>query len=173
MTIAVAHARETGAGCLPVRFESLTLLPFAPLLPLDEEELLHRGARRFVVPDNPGIGYPCRVSLAFARAGEEVLLVNHRHLDLATTPYRAEGPVFVRKNAQPYTRVGDYPEIVMQREMAVRAYDAAGMMIEAELAAKSELIALTEQWLGRGDVAHVDYHSARRGCFFCRVRCAQ
>lgn len=170
MTIALVKTHDVHAGSLPVRFESLTLHPFADLLTLGDEELLRRGARRFIVPENPGIGYPCRVSLAFARAGEAVLLVNHRHLDLSTTPYRAEGPVFVREGAKAYARTGDYPEIIMQREMAVRAYDAAGMMIEAELAAKDGLIELTEQWLRRADVAHVDYHSARRGCFFCRVR---
>ncbi len=170
MTIALAKNRDMLAGGLPVRFESLTLHPFVDLLALGDDELLRCGARRFIVPENPGIGYPCRVSLAFARAGEAVLLVNHRHLDQPTTPYRAEGPVFVRESASAYARNEEYPEIIMQREMAVRAYDAAGMMVEAELAGKDDLIDLTERWLTRADVAHVDYHSARRGCFFCRVR---
>lgn len=154
----------------PLRFESLAPGPFSALFELGDAELARRGARRFIVPADPGIGYPCRVSLAFATAGEEVLLVNHRHLDLATTPYRAEGPVFVRRGVAAYARTEAFPDIIMQREMAVRAYDRDGMMIEAELAAKADLIALTGQWLGRGDIAHVDYHSARRGCFFCRVR---
>ncbi|HRE19577.1 MAG TPA: DUF1203 domain-containing protein [Rhabdaerophilum sp.] len=164
-----AHSIRDLSQPLAIRVQSLAAEPFIDLFALGDAELVQRGARRFVVPENPGIGYPCRVSLAFARAGEEVLLVNHRHLDLATTPYRAEGPVFVRRAARAYAQTRDYPEIVMQREMAVRAYDASGMMVEAELAAKTDLVALTEEWLRRGNVDHVDYHSARRGCFFCRV----
>jgi hypothetical protein len=153
-------------------FESLRPEPFAPFFALSDAELVARGMRRVIAPDNPGIGYPCRVSLAFARAGEELLLVNHRHLDRATTPYRAEGPVFVRRGVPVFAGREAYPEIIMQREMAVRAYDHEGMMIEAELAAKDDLVRLTEEWLARPAIAHVDYHSARRGCFFCRALAA-
>jgi hypothetical protein len=154
---------------IAIRVESLAPDAYAPLFALSEAELMARGMRRTIAPDNPGIGYPCRVSLEFARAGEELLLVNHRHLDRSTTPYRAEGPVFIRRDAVK-ARHDVYPEIILQREMAVRAYDHAGIMAEADLAAKGDLIALTETWLARPDVAHVDFHSARRGCFFCRIR---
>lgn len=150
--------------------EALDYAPFAPLFALSDEALLARGARRIIVPANPGINYPCRVSLAYPRAGEELILANHRHLDLPTTPYRAEGPVFVRKNAPAFRWDGRFPEIIMQREMAVRAYDRAGIMLEAELAEKADLVALAGGWLARPDIAHVDIHSARRGCFFCRIR---
>jgi len=170
MTVTAIRIADTRPQSLPVRFESLQPGPFAPLFALSDAELLACGMRRYVAPDNPGIGYPCRVSLAFAKAGEELLLVNHRHLDMPTTPYRAEGPVFIRKGVTAYAQSGEYPEIIMQREMSVRAYDHAGIMIEADLAAKDDLVAMTEQWLARADVAHVDYHSARRGCFFCRAR---
>lgn len=153
--------------------ESLAYAPFAALFALDDAELERIGARRMIATEVPGFGYPCRVSLAFAKAGEELLLVNHRHLDMPTTPYRAEGPIFVRRDAQEFGRSAQFPEIVMKREMAVRAYDHAGIMVEAELAGGEALKALAAEWLARPEIAHVDIHSARRGCFFCRVRRAE
>ncbi|MCU0818529.1 MAG: DUF1203 domain-containing protein [Beijerinckiaceae bacterium] len=164
------HAPERADATFALRFESLRPEPFAPLFLLSDDELFDRGMRRVIASPVPGINYPCRVSLDFPQGGEELLLVNHRHLDRDTTPYRAEGPVFVRRLAQAYARLDEFPPIILQREMAVRAYDAEGMMIEADLAAKEELKVLTRVWLARADVAHVDFHSARRGCFFARVR---
>lgn len=162
-------APERADATFALHFESLRPEPFSPLFLLSDAELFDRGMRRVIASPEPGIHYPCRVSLDYPQGGEELLLVNHRHLDRGSTPYRAEGPVFVRRLAKAYAATGEFPPIILQREMAVRAYDAEGMMIEADLAAKDELKALTRAWLGRPDVAHVDFHSARRGCFFCRV----
>jgi hypothetical protein len=149
--------------------EALAPEDYAALFVLSDAELHARGIRRTFATENPGISYPCRVSLDFASAGEELLLLNHRHLDVSTTPYRAEGPVYVRRVATQFRFMGEWPAIIMQREMAVRAYDREGIMVEADLAAKDDLKALTLAWLARPDVAHVDFHSARRGCFFCRM----
>lgn len=171
MTLAQA-AFFPHADAARLRFESLRPETFAPLFTLSDPALFDRGMRRVIAPDNPGINYPCRVSLDYPVAGEELLLVNYRHLDQPTTPYRAEGPVFVRRLAKAYAGGAMFPPIIMQREMAVRAYDRAGMMIEADLAAKEALVAMTLAWLARDEVAHVDFHSARRGCFFCRAYAA-
>jgi hypothetical protein len=171
--MSVAILRQSERARLVLAFESLRPEPFAPFFTFTDTDLVARGMRRVIAPADPGIGYPCRVSLAFARAGEELLLVNHRHLDIATSPYRAEGPVFVRRGAPSFAQGGAYPEIIMRREMAMRAYDHAGMMVEAELAEKDVLVRLTEEWLERPEIAHVDFHSARRGCFFCRARAAR
>lgn len=149
--------------------EGLDPAPFAPLFTLSDEELAVRGIRRVFAPDNPGIGYPCRVSLDFPKAGEELLLLNYRHLDKPTSPYHAAGPVFVRRNARRYARSGLYPPIVMQRMMSLRAYDAEGMMLAAEIAEKDGLKAQVNEWFTRPDIAHVDIHSMWRGCFFCRI----
>ncbi|MGL5448010.1 MAG: DUF1203 domain-containing protein [Rhabdaerophilum sp.] len=146
--------------------------PFQPLFALDDAELHQHGIRRMFAPHEAGIGYPCRISLAFAQAGEELLLLNYRHLDYAHSPYRAEGPIFIRRQATQFRWQGEWPEIVMQRAMSVRAYDHEGIMVEADLAEKDVLKGLASEWLARSDVAHVDIHSARRGCFFCRLTAA-
>ncbi len=165
-----AFAADVSAVPLPVVVEALSETLFAAYFALDDEALVRRGMRRVVAPENPGPGYPCRVSLEFARVGEELLLVNYRHLDTSTTPYRAEGPLFVRRNAVQRRDDGTFPEIILHWAMAVRAYDHQGIMIEADIAEKEGLQALTRDWLARPDVAHVDFHSMRRGCFFCRIR---
>ena len=45
--------------------------------------------------DQP-VGFPCRVSLEDAPVGEEVLLLPFTHQD-SRSPYRASGPIFVRR----------------------------------------------------------------------------
>lgn len=152
-----------------IAVEGLDPAPFALLFALSDEELAQRGIRRVFASENPGINYPCRVSLDYPAAGEELLLLNYRHLDKPGSPYRAEGPVFVRRAARRYARSGIYPPIAMQRMMSLRAYDTEGMMLEADVAEKDGLKAQVAEWLARPEIAHVDVHSMRRGCFFCRI----
>lgn len=152
-----------------LRIHGLDPLPFRPLFALDESALHARGMRRVIVPEAPGLNYPCRISLEFAAAGDELLLVNYRHLDQPHSPYRAEGPIFIRRDAVAFAGVNVFPPVIMQRPMSVRGYDAEGMMLEGEVAGGEALQALVREWLARPDIAHVDVHSARRGCFFCRI----
>ena len=152
-----------------IAVEGLDPAPFAPLFALSDENLAQRGIRRVFASENPGINYPCRVSLDYPAAGEELLLLNYRHLDKPGSPYRAEGPVFVCRAARRYARSGIYPPIAMQRMMSLRAYDTEGMMLEADVAEKDGLKAQVAEWLARPEIAHVDVHSMRRGCFFCRI----
>ncbi|MCZ8377128.1 MAG: DUF1203 domain-containing protein [Beijerinckiaceae bacterium] len=144
--------------------------PFAPLFPLEDAALLLRGIRRVIVPEDPGIMFPCRVSLDYPEAGEEMLLLNHRHLDHPASPYRAEGPIFVRRGVPAFDAVDQLPPVIVQRPMAVRAYDEAMMMVEAEIAEKGEIDDLAREWLEQPGIAHIDVHSMRRGCFFCRIQ---
>ncbi|MCA0399690.1 MAG: DUF1203 domain-containing protein [Proteobacteria bacterium] len=159
------------AGDFPVRVKIAGLDPadFASLFALDDLALARQGIRRVIASAEPGINYPCRVSLDFAKEGEELLLLNYRHLDNPTTPYRAEGPLYVRRAATRFKAEGEYPPIIMQRMMSLRGYDNDGMMVEAEVAEKEGLVALAQEWLARPEIAHVDIHSMRRGCFFCRI----
>jgi len=70
---------------------------FASLFDLDEGRLAEIGAVR-VTADNDR-GYPCRVSLEDAKSGEELLLLPYEHLPVKS-PYRASGPIFVRRGAR-------------------------------------------------------------------------
>jgi hypothetical protein len=55
------------------------------------------------------------------------------------------------------------------RLLSVRAYDAAGIMVDAEVAEGSELESIIERMFHRDDVAFLHAHNARRGCYSCRI----
>jgi hypothetical protein len=55
------------------------------------------------------------------------------------------------------------------RLLSVRAYDADGIMVDAEVAPGEELEVLITRFFGRDDVAFLHAHNARRGCYSCRV----
>ena len=79
------------------RLVALNKSLFEPLFRLNDEELSKRGVRRLTADEFPG--YPCRVSLADAAVGEEVILLPYEH-HAVDSPYRSGGPVFVRKAAE-------------------------------------------------------------------------
>jgi hypothetical protein len=141
--------------------------PFASLFSLPDQALAELDARRVVAAEKPG--YPCRVSLADAEIGEELLLLPFAHQP-ARTPYRASGPIFVRRAARQCTLdAGVIPDYVRLRQMSVRAYDAAHLMIDAAVCDGKDAAAAILEMFDNSDVAYIHLHNARRGCFSCRV----
>ena len=145
----------------------LPLQPFAHLFGMDDARLRARGIVRMAADAKPG--YPCRVTLEDAEPGETLLLLNWRHLD-ADTPYRSDGPIFVRESATD-TRVvrNAIPEQQRTRLLSVRAYDADGWMRDAEVVEGVALEALVGKFFGDPAVAFLHVHNARRGCYACRI----
>jgi len=141
--------------------------PFASLFSLPDRTLAEIDAQRVVATENPG--YPCRVSLADAEIGEELLLLPYEHQP-ARSPYRASGPIFVRKAArQRKLDAGVIPDYVRLRQMSVRAYDAAHLMIDAAVCEGKDTAAMILEKFDNSDVAYIHLHNAKRGCFSCRV----
>ena len=152
---------------MPFQITPLADTPFRHLYGLDDEALAAHGVRAFVVDERPG--YPCRVSLEDAPLGARVLLLNHEHMDLPS-PYRARHAIFVRDGAAPVTPpVGEVPAVIASRLIAARAYDADGMMTDAEIAEGVEIAPIIEGMFDDPKVAFIDLHNARRGCFAARV----
>jgi hypothetical protein len=146
------------------RIHALPLAPFQPLFDLDDDALAAMGARRMVA-DAPHAA-PCRVSLADAEPGERLFLLNHRHLDAPGSPYRGEGPIFVRQAAVEATpAVGELPDMLGRRLLSARAYDAGWMMTDADVVEGGELAERLEAWLSDAAVSVVHLHTARRGCY--------
>ena len=140
---------------------------FAPLFASSDEELAARGAQRMWADTKPG--YPCRVSLADAEPGEEVILLHHRHHDVRS-PYRAAGPIFVRVDAGTATPgVGEIPVMLLARPQSIRAYDREAMMVAAEVVAGAEVEPAIVRHLSRDDVEYLHLHNAGPGCYNCRV----
>jgi hypothetical protein len=61
------------------------------------------------------------------------------------------------------------PPTLASRLLSLRAYDGEGMMLDADVIEGREADALIRRMLARADVAHVDAHFARRGCFGARI----
>ena len=146
---------------------SLPLEPFAPFFALDDERLRARGAKRYVADRQPG--FPCRVSLLDAAPGEHVVLVPFSHQD-ADSPYRASGPIFVRENARRASvAVNEVPGLLRLRVLSVRAYDADGLMVDADVVDGPALESAVERSFTDARVEYLHLHFARPGCFACRV----
>jgi len=141
--------------------------PFSPLFALSDAELLARNVRRVFATTKPG--YPCRVSLADAEIGDELLLLPFEHQP-ASSPYKSSGPIFVRKaTLQAHVEPGVVPDYVRTRLISVRAYDTEHLMSDALVCAGSDAAAAIQKMFGRDDVAYIHLHNANRGCFSCAV----
>lgn len=87
------------------------------------------------------------------------------------SPYRASGPIFVRRGArQAVLHPGALPPYVTRRPISLRAYDATDMMVDAGLAdGHQPLRDEIERLLRDARVRYIHLHNARRGCYSCKV----
>jgi hypothetical protein len=142
--------------------------PFESLFLLPDERLGAMGIARRFATETPG--FPCRVSLEDAAIGEELLLLPYEHQP-APSPYRASGPVFVRRHARRRVLApGEVPPSVSRRLISLRAYDAADMMVAASVCEGTAVAGALERTLSDPGVAYVHLHNARQGCFSCEAR---
>lgn len=151
------------------RIHPLPSAPFQPLFAMNDAALEAIGARRMTA-DAPHSA-PCRVSLIDAEPGERLILLNHRHLDVPSSPYRGDGPIFVREGAVvAKPDAGEVPDMLARRLLSVRAYDVDWMMTEADVVEGRDLAGRLEQWFADDRVARIHMHTARRGCFMAEAR---
>jgi hypothetical protein len=150
---------------MPFRITGLPAEPFQHLFALDDAALRRHGAVRRIAADG---GYPCRVSLTDAAPGDEVILVNYEHQD-ADTPYRARHAIYVREGERRYDAVGAVPEQLKKRLLSVRAFDQAGMMVDADVTDGTALEPVIGRFFADQAVAYLHLHYARPGCYAARV----
>jgi hypothetical protein len=146
-------------------FQLVALPPteFAPLFDLSDQALAQRGAQRHIATANTG--YPCRISLEDA----ELLLLPYEHQP-AASPYRASGPIYVRRGAvQRVLPADEVPPYLSSRVLSVRAYDNAHAIIDASVCEGTHVAEEIERVFGNPAVAYLHLHFAKRGCFACRV----
>jgi hypothetical protein len=140
--------------------------PFRSLFALGDGQLAEHLARRVVADEKPG--YPCRVSLEDAEPGETLVLVNYEHLP-ERTPYRASHAIYVREAAREKYDSEEVPEAMHRRILSLRAFDASGMLVAADLATGNEIAPLARSLLALPGVAVVHAHHAKQGCFAARI----
>jgi hypothetical protein len=134
---------------------------------MDESALAERGIRVQIADEKPG--FPCRVSLRDAEPGQRVLLLNFEHQP-AATPYRAAHAIFVTEGAtEAHPEPGEIPEVLRPRLLSVRAFDAEGMMVDADVGEGRDAAPLFERLLANPAVSYLHVHNAKRGCYAARV----
>ncbi len=139
---------------------------FAPLFAMSDAELAKQGAVR-VTADGPG--FPCRVSLEDATAGEKLILLNYVSHDVAT-PYRSNYAIYVRELApevEPF--IDATPPIFESRPLGLRAFDTNGMLRDAALALPGQADDKIRTLFDNPDIAYIHAHNAAHGCFSAKV----
>ncbi len=140
---------------------------FAHLFDLGDEELTARGAVR--VTATADRGFPCRVSLEDAKAGEALILLHHLSHDVET-PYRSAYAIYVREAAgQAATFVDQIPPLFEGRPLGLRGFGPDGMLKNAALALPGEADGKIRELLTNPAIAYIDAHNAAYGCFAARV----
>ena len=149
------------------RITGLSADPFRPLFGLPDEALAAHGAKRYVADKSPG--FPDRVSLTDLAPGERVLLVNFEHQS-GDTPYRARHAVYVREGeGQTFDKIDEVPPALRPRTLSLRAFAADHMMVDADIVEGTEVEGLIEKLLANPEVAYLQAHFAKRGCYAARI----
>jgi hypothetical protein len=164
-----AATRQKGPRKEPImayRIEGLAPAAFASLFSMTDGELAARNAVR-VTADKP-TGYPCRVSLADAEPGEELVLLNHVSNDVPT-PFRTAYAIYVRKGAEAASYTDEAPAYLDGRTLSLRGFDEAGMLSDALLAMPGEADARIRALFEVPGIATIHAHSAAYGCFLARI----
>jgi hypothetical protein len=149
------------------RITGLNSRDFQHLFGLSDEALARHHAKRYVADEKPG--FPCRVTLEDAEPGESLLLLSYHH-HTAATAYAGHGPIFVReRHARTAEWIDEVPDQIQGRLISLRAYDADGMMIDADVVDGKALKPLIERFLANADANYLHAHFARRGCYAARI----
>ena len=149
------------------RIRGLPAEQFAPLFELSDEELTEKGVVRRIA-DARDPGYPCRVSLADSKPGDELILVNYEHHPV-DSPYRMRFAIFVREGDATFDAVDAVPEQLRKRTLAVRAFDAGAMMVGHELIDGAKIESAIARLFANPQAAYLHVHFASPGCYAARV----
>lgn len=144
------------------RITGLDPAPFRELHFLSEEALAEQGVRRVRIEERHAA--PCRISLDDAEIGESVLLINYDHLPV-NTPYRQQGPIFVRETEKRFDRVDVVAPSLSRRTLSLRGFDREDMMIEANLVEGASAAEMIQRFFSNPNVSYIHAHYARRGCY--------
>lgn len=140
---------------------------FAHLFGLPDDALAAQGAIR--VRATASRGFPCRITLEDAGEGETLLLLNYED-HAAATPYRNRYAIYVREAAGEALMVENTtPPVFAGRPIALRAFDADGMLRGATLALADDADARIRELFERPEIAYLHAHNAAHGCFAARV----
>ena len=112
---------------------------------------------------------PCRHCLRIAQAGERMILFSYRPFAEDRGPYSEIGPVFV--HADPCSRYSEtsLPPDYADRELVVRAYDAADTIAESVIVPARQAVAHASSFLQDPRVQYVHARHPAYGCYAFRI----
>ncbi len=86
------------------------------------------------------------------------------------TPFRSSHAIFVREWAtQAIPHRNEVPKMFRHRLLSVRAFDASGMMIDADVIDGERLESLIEHMLANKSTDNLHIHNAKLGCYTALV----
>ena len=135
---------------------------FQPISDADATELRARGGEVYVA-DQPHC-FPCRQCLRDAEVGEELILVSHDPFD-HDSPYRCASPVFIHRHECTITTETGTPDQLARRQLSVRSFDAADMMIDAAVINGQDLATTLTHFFADPTSTKAHIHNAGRGCW--------
>jgi Protein of unknown function (DUF1203) len=149
------------------RITGLDAAPFRRFYGLSDEDLQRFGVKRLIADEKPG--FPDRVELRDVEEGEALLLLNYLHQP-ADTPYKASHAIFVREWAETqYRALDEIPDVLRIRPISLRAFDASGDMVDADLVSGENLKPTIDRLLANPEAAYIHAHYAKRGCYAARI----
>ena len=148
------------------RITGLSPGAFAPLFAMDDAELAANNARRITATADRG--WPCRISLDDAKAGEAVILLHHVSHDV-DTPFRSAYAIYVRDGVETATYCDELPPAFAGRTMAFRGFDDAGMLAAARLGPGEDGDAAIRDLFADPRIAYIHAQYATNGCFAARI----
>ena len=157
------HALNATEVPMNFRIRGLEARQFDHLFALSDAELAEHGAVRRIA-DGPR---PCRISLSDAKPGDELILVNYEH-HAVSSPYRMRFAIYIRHGEETFDAIGEVPEQLRKRTLAVRGFDASGMMTGREIVEGTDLKAAIAPIRECGST--ISPHPFRRGGV---LRCAR
>ena len=121
------------------------------------------------IPVDESPGYICRHCLEDPAVGEAVYLFSYSPFSRAVA-YRSLGPIFVHTTACPrYGNPEELPKSLRHRLLSLRAYREDDFLVVADVTPGSEADLVLDRFFDLPEVAYIDIHNARPGCFNCRV----
>jgi len=127
---------------------------------------------RVTVRSEPGGGVsPCRHCLSPIEDGRDALLGSY-HLERPLGAYWTPSPIFVHADTcARFETVDALPAFMRGIPLSVRAYNADDQMIYelSDVTSGTDADALIERGLGDPRARYANIHTAKFGCFLCRV----
>lgn len=148
------------------RISGLEKEQFAEWFAMTDKELAARHAVRRIADRSHG--FPCRISLTDAEAGQEVLLINYEHLPV-DSPYRSSHAIYIRADEQTFDAVDTVPPMLRTRLLSLRGFDDAGLMTNADVIEGRDLESAIETLFADPKTSYLHAHIARPGCYAARI----